>query len=235
MNLQNLVDYCEWKNIDLFEGCTVPAPIDITMVKNEIMKRCGLLTPVYTEPEVFKALCKMWFDANQYNFDHLVKIMEAEYSPIENVAEFDWWKEENSGKDTSTNSGKDVTQNSGKDVDQLSGSDDLIHGAATEHTVSAFNDASYQPDAKDATSGTDSTRYGKKDEFTHGKKEEFTHGKKNEFEHGHNIEYNRYRHGNIGVTTNNKLETEEVEWLERFNPYDWIAAKFERENFVMIY
>lgn len=235
MNLQNLVDYCNWKNIDLFEGCTVPAPIDITMVKNEIMKRCGLLTPVYTEPEVFKALCKMWFDANQYNFDHLVKIMEAEYSPIENVAEFDWWKEENSGKDISTNSGKDVTENSGKDIDQLSGSDDLIHGAATEHTVSAFNDSSYQPDSKDATSGTDSTRYGKKDEFTHGKKEEFTHGKKNEFEHGHDIEYNRYRHGNIGITTNNKLETEETEWLERFNPYDWIAAKFERENFVMIY
>lgn len=251
MNLQNLVDYCEYKNIDLFEGCTVPAPIDITMVKNEIIKRCGLLTPVYSEPEVFKALCKMWFDANQYNFEHLVKIIEADYSPIENVYESDHWLEQNYGKDSSQDSGTDINQQSGKDVDQLSGkdtgqlsgNDTLRHGATTEHTVSAFNDSTYQPDSKDATTGDDVTQYGKKDEMsygkkdelTYGKKEEFTHGKLNEFTHGHNIKYDRLRHGNIGVTTNNKLETEEIEWLERFNPYDWIAAKFERENFVMIY
>ena len=77
MNLQNLVDYCQYAGIDIFEGCTVPAPLDIDMVKNEIMKRCGLLRPVYGEPTVFKQLTKMWFDSNQWNFDHLVKIINA--------------------------------------------------------------------------------------------------------------------------------------------------------------
>ena len=283
MNLQNLIDYCEWQGIDLFEGCTVPAPIDITMVKNEIMKRCGLLTPVYSEPLVFKDLCKMWFDANQYNFDHLVKIIQANYSPIENVYESDHWIEKNtgtdtsqdsgndvnatsgsdvnaaSGKDTVKDSGKDSLQYSGSDIDVHTGRDTLTHGATTEHTVSAYNTAGYQADSKDATTGDDitnygetithnlnhkeettygkqeETTYGKTETLTHGKTETLTHGKRNDFTHGHNIQYDRLRHGNIGVTTNNKLETEEIEWLERFNPYDWIAAKFERENFVMIY
>ena len=35
MNLQNLVDYCQWQGIDIFEDCTVPAPLDIEMVKND--------------------------------------------------------------------------------------------------------------------------------------------------------------------------------------------------------
>ena len=267
MNLQNLLDYCEWQGIDLFEGCTVPPPIDINKVKSEIVKRCGLLSPVYSEPLVFKELCKLWFDNNQYNFDHLVKIINANYSPIENVYESDHWSEKNTGKDTSqdsgtttdTLSGTDTDTLSGTDTDTLSGSDSvqgsgndtLTHGATTTHQVSAFNSAGYQPDSQDATTGDDVTKYGKKDTTTYGKIDTVSygkvdtvnygkvdtvaHGKKNEFTHGHNITYDRLRHGNIGVTTNNKLETEEIEWLERFNPYDWIAAKFERENFVMIY
>ena len=283
MNLQNLIDYCEWQGIDVFENCSVPAPININMVKSEIIKRCGLLTPVYSEPLVFKELVKMWFDSNQYNFDHLVKIINANYSPIENVYESDHWSEKHSGKDTSKDSGSTTDTLSGSDTDTLSGSDTdtlsgtdtdtlsgsdsvqgsgsdtLTHGATTTHSVSAFNSAGYQADSQDATTGDDVTKYGKKDTTTYGKIDTVAygkvdtmaygkvdtmaygkidtiqHGKQNDFTHGHNITYDRLRHGNIGVTTNNRLETEEIEWLDRFNPYDWIAAKFERENFVLIY
>lgn len=219
MNLQNLVDYCKWQGIDIFENCTVPAPLNIEMVKNEIMKKCGLLRPVYGEPEVFKALTKMWFDSNQWNFDHLVNIINAEYSPIENVYESDHY--------TTQHSGTDKRALGGKDIDTLSGTDTVTDGSSTTHEVSAFNSSGYQPSSKDSNSGDIDTKYGKKDTLEFGKTDDFTHG--------HLETYDRLRHGNIGVTTNDQLILEELSMLEKFNPYDWIAAKFERENFLQIY
>lgn len=219
MNFQNLVDYCQWKQIDIFENCTVPTPLDISMVKNEIMKRCGLLRPVYSEPEVFRDLTKMWFDSNQWNFEHLAQIVLAEYSPIENVYESDHW--------STKHTGTDKRAFGGSDVDTLSGTDTVTDGSQTAHDVSAFNSNSYQPSSVDKNSGDIDTKYGKKDTLEYGKTDDFTHG--------HIETYDRLRHGNIGVTTNDQLINEELDLLEKFNPYDWIAAKFERENFLQIY
>lgn len=219
MNLQNLVDYCKHIDIDIFEGCTVPAPLDITMVKNEIMKRCGLLRPVYGEPEVFKELTKMWFDSNQWNFDHIVKIINANYSPIENVYESDHY--------STKHTGTDKRAFGGKDIDTLSGTDTVTDGSSTQHDVSAFNSSGFQPSSKDTNSGDIDTKYGKKDTLEFGKTDDFTHG--------HIETYDRLRHGNVGITTNDQLILEELSMLEKFNPYDWIAAKFERENFLQIY
>lgn len=219
MNFQNLVDYCQWKQIDIFENCTVPQPFDIEKVKNEIMKRCGLLRPVYAEPEVFQALTKMWFDSNQWNFEHLAKIVLANYSPIENVYESDHY--------STKHTGTDKRALGGSDVDTLSGKDTVTDGSQTAHDVSAFNSSTYQPSSVDKNSGDIDTKYGKTDTLKYGKTDDFTHG--------HIETYDRLRHGNIGVTTNDQLITEELSLLEKFNPYDWIAAKFERENFLQIY
>lgn len=203
MNFQNLIDYCNWQEIDIFENCSVPSPLDIDKVKSEIVKRCGLLRPVYGEPLVFKALVKLWFDNNQWNFDHIVKIIQANYSPIENVYESDHYS----------------TKHTGTDKRALSGTDTVTDGSSTEHDVSAFNSSGFQPSSKDSNSGDIDTKYGKKDDFTH----------------GHIETHDRLRHGNIGVTTNDQLIMEELSMLEKFNPYDWIAAKFERENFLQLY
>ena len=259
MNLQNLVDYCQWQGIDIFEGCSVPAPFSMDYVKNEIMKRCGLLRPVYGEPEVFKALTKMWFDSNQWNFEHLAKIYNASYSPIENVYESDHYQTKHTGTDKSVDGGVDKFTHgekhtlSGQDTLQhgethtLSGTDTVTDSSATEHEVSAFNDSDYQPSSKDSNSGDIDTKYGKKDTASgtdttgYGKTDtasgtDLTNfGKTNDFTHGHIETYDRLRHGNIGVTTNDQLIQEELSMLEKFNPYDWIAAKFERENFLQIY
>lgn len=231
MNLQNLIDYCKYKEIDLFENCTVPDPLDIDMVKNEIMRRCGLLRPVYAEPLVFKALTKMWFDSNQWNFEHLVKIVEAEYSPIENVYEDEHYKIEHTGTDKTAFSGTDTLTHGEKHT--LSGTDTVTDGSHTEHTVSAYNSSTYQPSSKDQNGGDVDTKYGRTD--TASGDDATKYGKKEDFTHGHIEEFTKLRHGNVGVTTNNQLIGEELSMLEKFNPYDWIAAKFERDNFIQVY
>ena len=258
-NLQNLMDYCKHIDVDIFEGCTVPEPLERDQVINNIMLRCGLLTPVYSEPATFKMMTKMWFQSNQWNFEHLIKIMLAEYSPIENVYEQDHWIEGHSGTDKTEHSGSDTLTHgethelSGSDTlthgetHELSGTDTLTHGethelsgkdtvsdtGTNEHQVSAYNEGTYQADSKDTKSGGPETTYGKKD--TASGDDKTTYGKKEDFTHGEQIEYTRLRHGNVGVTTNDALIREELSLLEDFNIYDWIAAKFERDNMIQLY
>ena len=286
-NLQNLMDYCKHIEIDIFEGCTVPEPLERDQVINNIMLRCGLLTPVYSEPETFKMMTKMWFQSNQWNFEHLVKIMLANYSPIENVYESDQWTEKHTGTDKTKHGGSDTLTHgethelSGTDtlthgeVHELSGTDTLTHGevhelsgkdtvkdtTTNEHQVSAYNESTYQADSKDirnngpettygkkdTASGDDKTKYGKKDTASgddktkYGKKDtasgddKTTYGKTEDFTHGEVIGYTRLRHGNVGITTNDALIREELSLLEDFNIYDWIAAKFERDNMIQLY
>ena len=129
-NLQSLLEYYEQRDIDLFEGCTAPEPIDIDLLKSYIILRCGLLQPIYGEPTLFKMQTIMWFNSNQWRMDHLVKMLLSEYDPAENVFEHEEWEEEHSGTDT--NGGTDSLQHG--ETHTLSGSDTLGHGET--HTLS---------------------------------------------------------------------------------------------------
>ena len=185
--LQSLLDYCNQRDIDIFEGCEVPEPIDLNLLKSHIMLRCGLLQPIYGEPLLFQLQNKMWFASNQWRMNHLVKMLLADYSPAENIYEHDHWVEAHTGTDTDggtqsllhgethTQSGNDTLQHG--ETHTLSGNDTLGHGethtlsgtdtdtdtTGTEHTVSAYNSSGYQSDSKDQKSGSVTTTYGKTD------------------------------------------------------------------------
>ena len=281
--LQNLVDYCKNHDIDLFENCATPEPIDVDLLKSYIMLRCGLLQPIYGEPLIFKMQVKMWFDSNQWRMDHLVKMLLADYNPSENIFEHDEWTETHSGTDTNggqdtfahgethTLSGQDTLGHvethtlSGQDTlgygetHTLSGKDTDVDTTSTEHTVSAYNASTYQPDSKDQRGGNIETTYGKKDTAsgtdttTYGKTDTAsgtdttTYGKTDTasgtdtttfgktFTHGEEIEYTRDRNGNVGVKSSSDLMQEELNLLERFNVYDTLASWFEKETMIQVY
>ena len=199
--LQSLMEYCknEHVNIDLFEGCTTPAPIDNELLKSHIMKRCGLLQPIYGEPTLFKMQVKMWYDSNQWRMDHLVKMLLADYEPAENIFEKDHWVEEHSGTDkdggtqellhgeTHTLSGQDDFTHgethtlSGQDdfthgeTHTLSGQDDLTHGET--HTLSGTDSVEDTTTNTHEVSAYNATTYQADNKDTHGGKIETTYGK----------------------------------------------------------
>lgn len=257
MNLQNLVDFCEGAGLpSLFAGASVPAPLDINTCINAIMVRCGLLTPCYNDPDTFRNITSIWFDRKQWTFEHLINIIQAEYSPIENVFE-ERTEDTTYGRTNTktggfkdTNGGKDTIKNSGKDTEETSGTDERdISNSGTDtttNTISAFNSATYQPDNKSELSHGQSVD----DDVTYGKQIDTTYGKQTDTTHGHTIErvYNSEkdtqggkdtlsvkRHGNIGVTTSQQLINEELELLRHFDIYGYIAELFEEENMLMIY
>lgn len=235
MNLQNQLDYLP----SLLDGVVVPAGIDANILKSQIMLECGLLTPLYSEPEVMKAAIAQWFAARTWTFEHLLKIINAEYSPIENYDRNEHWEKEiDSWRDiTEQLSGKDQrdfdSTLSNKDTTTRSVEGDLT----TEQEVSPYNSSSYVDSQKSTVSDgqeiTTETEYGRKDT----QNDDITYGKKTTTDDDldHNEEYTGRTHGNIGVTTNQQMIEQELDLLAKFNIYDWIAKQFCADLMLLIY
>ena len=207
MNLQNLVDWAEFKGIDLFSGVIVPPPLDAETVKSAIMIRSGLMTPLYLEPEVFQACIKHWFTAKQWTIDHLIKVIEADYNPIDNYNRTENIKEtlsgsdslsmtggsksSHTGTDTTEHSGTDTTEHSGTDTTAHSGTDTTAHSGTdtTENTISAENVGTYSPDSQTEVTHGESVdlTYGESVDLTHGESIDLTHGETVDLIHGHII------------------------------------------------
>lgn len=138
MNLQNQIDYLQGLGLgDMFDNCSVPAGLDMQRVRGAIVMRCGLLWPLFSQPETQREATQQFFYENQWNFEHIVKVIRAEYSPIENVFE-----ERN-------------TAATGTDTDTLTITKGTVDTTINE--ISAENASAYQPDRKitDQTIGTD--------------------------------------------------------------------------------
>ena len=216
MNLQNLVDYCEEMGLPSpFAGAVVPAPLNVDTCISAIMVRCGLLTPCYNDPDTFRNITTIWFERKQWTFEHLINVIQAEYSPIENVFEdrtetteyghnstrTGSHKDTEAGKDTISNSGTDTVAESGTETVAASGTDtvtasgtderDITNSGTdtTENTISAFNSGTYQPDNKsELTHGLsvdDDITYGKSEDTTYVRSDETTFGKSVDTTHGH--------------------------------------------------
>lgn len=295
MNLQNQMNYLP----SLLDVVSVPEPLSKELTQSAIMIRCGLLTPVYSEPETMKAALDFWFRSHQWNIEHLLKIVQAEYSPIENTDRYDDWtrkidtdktgSNQNTRVDTGTYSdsttGRKDTETSGttsgskktvtdrdttgsrSETGSTTGKTDTTASSTTEHTVSAFNSSTYQPDSKDTASstgheetqgtstltvtesGTDDSTVTETDSGTSsgtGSEESTQAGSG---QHNNSVSdtgntadtedttetYTQHLHGNIGVTTNQQMITEEYELMKVFNIYDQIAAMIESEFFLGVY
>ena len=225
MNLQNLVNYC--KDFDLpdpFSGAFVPEPLDLDAVKSAIMIRCGLLTPVFNDPETFTKVTTQWFFNKQWTFEHLINIVKAEYNPIENV--FEERTEDTTYGRTDTRTGGYKDTNGGKDQRDITnaGTD------TTTNTISAFNSNTYQPDNQSATLHGHTVD----DDLTYG------HTLEREYKSDKNTQGGKdtlsvKRHGNIGVTSADDLIQQELELLRHFDIYGFIAELFEKDNMIMIY
>lgn len=244
MNLQNQIQYLkEIHSVDMFDGCSVPDGLNMERVRGAIVMRCGLLTPLYSEPETQRAATQQFFFENQWNFQHIINILNAEYSPIENVAEWRNESTKNSGADTLTISRNSTETHSGTDGRTISesGNSNASEGGttSTERTISAENVTTYQPDNREQVthgkteSETDSRNT--TDNLTHG--EIITQGGADvhKTEKGGTTDYEVYRHGNVGVTTNQQMINEELDLLGRFNPYKFIADLYEKELILGLY
>lgn len=225
---QSLIDY----DNSILDGAElVPAGIDPDIVKSEIMLQCGLLQPLYPEPETMKNAITQWFAARHWTFEHLLNIIKAEYSPIENTDRYDEQTrdikraldrtdDEKRSRDESRDRSQDTTSN-------------VSTNGETIGEVSAFNSDSWQNSDRNTSTGTTSGS----ENMTGSDSLEASESRKNIADEDENTleKFTQHLHGNIGVVTNQKMIEEELALLAHFNIYSWIAMNIRESLFLEVY
>lgn len=200
----------------MLDGVTLPSDdLDVDLLKSVIVERCGLLEPLYSEPETMKQVINIWFRSHQWNIAHVIDLIKTAYKPLEN---YDRHEDLERGKTDTRNRSENRTQ-------EYSENGDITTNEETERKVAAFNTSEYSPaDQTVSDSRTQSETTGDTSGSTTGTEA----GSENE--HAVN-----YIHGNIGVTTTQAMFQEELALLGGFNAYQYIAEMFSRDLMLSIW
>ena len=235
MNFQNQIDYGQEFGIDVLSGVPEIAPLNRDTLKSHIVLRCGLLIPLYSEPETMQAAISHWFSYNHWNIEKMVELLAIEYDPLENYHRHEketlWQHGEDKDSRTITEQGTIKDNRSIKDTGTIS--DD--GGSTTENTVSAYNSDDYEPEAKqEITNGNERTLDTERSDDntrTLGS----THKDDNTSTRQNDERNNRETWGNIGTMTSQSMFMEQVDLVSNFNLYDWIVDRIEAELFLGIW
>lgn len=241
----------QWDNT-LFDLMQIPEALDKDVLIENLLAETAELEVLYPNPIVFKNLIGVWSAKQLDIWERLWQTTQYEYNPIENYDR----KEESSddGTDTTTHSGTDrgtsTTVHGGTDVRTNSGSEDSTglssRSVNTGHWIAGFdsvpagtNDGLVKQTRDDGTE-TSNASYNKHDteeeRLTRGTNEQTntstTHGE--QISRQTNGEHQSRAHGNIGVTTTQKLIREQRA-IELFNMYDIIIEDFKMRFCILVY
>lgn len=211
MNFQNQVDYGQEFGLDVLSGVPEIAPLNRDTLKSHIMMRCGLLIPLYSEPETMQAAIAHWFNYMAYDISKMIELAQTEYLPLENYR-----RTENESLHTHIKDDDDTTiADTGTITDDLDGT--------TTNEVSAFNESTYSPERKQTVDQTNKRTLdtGRSDQRDYTRQQD--------------AENTRTVYGNIGTMTAQDMFNQELDLLARFNPYDWIVDRMERDLFLGIW
>ena len=257
LTLTQLYDLGKNQDIDIFDGITLPegSPLDRDVLINSIIIRCGLNYPNYADPYVMKSAITLLSAQNQYTFEHVAKIYEASYSPIENYDRYEDMstnRDRNMSDDTVNQNTKNETASSSNTVtnnltttNNLSTAHTGIDSTVDENTTSAYDASTYQPSSKstsDLTHGetiSDTgtvTNTGTVTTIGSTSKDDSSNSTSNKdvLENEKTTQKNHIR-GNIGVTTADAMQIEEYSFLEKYNPYQFLAGLFENSLTLFVY
>lgn len=233
LTLTQLSKLATVNNIDLFEGLTLPegTPLNRDIIINTILMRCGLNYPNFADPSVMQSAITVWSAKNQYTFEHIAKIYTASYSPIENydrIEELETDRNRELSDDTASTGTKGENANSNRTTTH-SGTDTTTD----ENTVSAYDASTYQPETKT----TSSLKHGEQVTDGGNSYKSTTTGSNVDKDVSENEKTTQYNHirGNIGVMTATAMESEEYEFVKKYNPYDFIAGLFENDLTLFVY
>lgn len=200
----------------LLDGVTLPTDdLNAELLKSVIMERCGLLEPLYSEPETMKEVISIWFRSHSWNIERIINLIKTEYSPLEN---YDRHEDLERGKSDTRNRSETRTQ-------EYSENGDVTTNQEAERTVAAFNTSTYAPADKTVTDTRTQTE-------TTGDTSGSTTGTEAGSEAEHAI---NYIHGNIGVTTSQQMFLAELDLLGGFNAYQFITEKFSEDLMLSIW
>ena len=239
---------------DLFLNLSVPALMEKSKLEAAILSKGAEFEVLYGDPYFMKDLISIWSDRWYSTLDRWSKALAIEYNPLENYDRREDWTDAGSrgktgSKDSSSRSAntntiinKETQSDSGNNSGTTSTAS--AHSGSDEHTVSAYDTSTYQPEDKDTSSDKNNEttvdhRNIKNDRSISGSNTAVSStsatGSETDTEREHNTAIHAGRtHGNIGVTTSQQMLQSELD-IARFNLYDEAADLFLREFCIYTY
>lgn len=197
----------------MFDDIVLDTRLDKTTLVSVLLDHCGAMHCIYETTATFKYFSDNFFKKYEWNIKKLVDTVEAEYNPLINK-KFTW---------TETT---DIEQNLDTDEDrskQNTGTQGSIYSENETNTISAMNSNNYEPDNKSDTSGSN-TRTDNLNESINASKDE-------------NLTWDETdvhtEEGLINTSYQDLIEKERKQ--ARFNIYNWIADKYAKELFLLVY
>lgn len=241
----------EWDNT-VFSLMQIPEALDRDVLVKNLLAQTAELEVLYPNPVVFKNLVALWSAKEIDVWNRLYATTQYEYNPIENYNRYE--TQESEGSDNTMHTGTDSTTNSelhtgtdrGTRNRTRSGADTTTTTGSNGHWIAGFNsmpsgdDDGLVKQTRDESSGTETIAYNSGEDeattFTHGE----TISNTTNLAHGENVHterdgsYELHAHGNIGVTTTQKLIREQRD-IDLFNLYDIIIESFKMRFCILVY
>lgn len=183
MKLKTLNDLLETTPA-LLDFVAVPSPLSSDYLKALIIEKLGEVEPVHQSAAVFVADGTLWFNTHGWLFTHVINIMSAEYSPIENYNRTEETTETNSGDDvtthegtvTDTKTGTDTTVKTGTDTETMTGTEATAHTGTVTEAHTGTDSRTISKDETQKIAGLDSSTFNNANQLIADNGDDLTHG-----------------------------------------------------------
>lgn len=200
----------------LFEFMQIPEALDKDTVIGNILQETAELEVLYPDPNFMKQSIGLWSRKQIDVWNHLYETTQYDYDPIENYN-----RKEEGDRKTSDDSSRTGTDTHTSNGDRTSNGTAEGYQAGYDSVPSGNDDGLVKNDKRTADShsishDTDTINYGQK------------------IKSDGTSDYRVHAHGNIGVTTTQKLIGEERN-IAKMNLYDIIIDEFKNRFCVMVW
>lgn len=217
----------------LFDKLSMPAGVDVDIVRDEILIKSGEFEVLYPDPNFLKDMIGHWSKKYQRTFQKWVDALQIDYDPLNN---YDRKEEYIDSKTASSKMNIEENNTSaGSSSGSTTGSTSPAQTTNTKETqVSAYDAATYQNKEKTTdtlslqVAGSDTSKTAS-NTVSNDKKTASHTGADNEI-----IKHSAHLFGNIGVTTSQQMLQAELD-VQRFNLYEQIADIFVIDFCIMVY
>ena len=232
-----------WDNT-LFSLMVIPEGMNKDVLVDNILAETAELEVLYSNPTIMKNLIGVWSKKNLDMWTKMFETTQYEYNPIDNYNRIE--EGTDSGRGSSTHSGTDTRTFGGSDTSEntrnLTGKDTTSGSATNGHWVAGYdstpsgNNDGLVKQTRDEGSRSETVNRTETEKnngrINYGKKDSLSHGETINSQNDNN--HYLHAHGNIGVTTTQKLIKEERQ-IDRFNPYDMIIEDYKMRFCILVY
>ena len=217
----------------LFQDITLDNRLDKQVLIGVLLDECGAMDCLYETTPTFKYFSDNFFKKYEWNIGKLVDTWEFEYDPLKN-RNLEWTETTQIEQNLDTEEGNEENRTKTNTGTQANtGTVGSVYSENETKTISAMNSSNYEPDNKTDTSGnntrtdnllrTDNLSEGINATNDRTKSEDLTWD-----ETDRHIES-----GTNNIPFQDLIEKERKQ--AQFNIYNWIAKKYSKELFLLVY